>query len=176
MKTQIIKTARRLFLKYGFFEVSMSQIAKKLQLTKPALYYYFSSKKELIEKVIENIFCDLEEILKKAKKEPTPEKKIKKFLSDYFNFIKKENPFFFKIPSKETKKYFNKQKQEFLTRVQEFFEETDQTKRKYLFLDKKFPMFVLATLNGISANMSGQKTDTKKMLQKIWQIYFKGRK
>lgn len=44
----VLQAAARLFLEYGTHRVSMSEIADRLKITKPALYYYFSSKDELL--------------------------------------------------------------------------------------------------------------------------------
>jgi len=43
-KKYIIGTARRLFSKYSYLGVSMSDIAKKLNFTKAALYYHLPAK------------------------------------------------------------------------------------------------------------------------------------
>ncbi|MCK5459726.1 helix-turn-helix transcriptional regulator, partial [Candidatus Parcubacteria bacterium] len=41
-KKNIIKAARGLFSEYSYLGVSMSDIAKKLNITKAALYYHFT--------------------------------------------------------------------------------------------------------------------------------------
>ena len=43
-KKNIIKAARGLFSEYSYLGVSMNDIAKKLSVTKAALYYNFTSK------------------------------------------------------------------------------------------------------------------------------------
>jgi AcrR family transcriptional regulator len=180
MKERIVSTARDLFSEYGYFNVSMSQIAKRLKITKPALYYYFSSKKEILREVIKEVFSDLKEILKKAQKETTPEKKVKKFIQEYFEFVNKENILvklsFFKFPSPELRIYFENLKKEFLQETKSIFKEffkTSKTKADYC---DEFLSFILATLNGFAQDLSEKKSNTKKLVKKIWQIYFKGRK
>jgi len=49
-KKCIIDTARRFFSEYNYLAVSMSDIAKKLNITKAALYYHFTSKAEIYQK------------------------------------------------------------------------------------------------------------------------------
>jgi AcrR family transcriptional regulator len=44
----VLKTAARMFLEQGYRRTSMSELAKRLQITKPALYYYFRNKEELL--------------------------------------------------------------------------------------------------------------------------------
>jgi len=55
-KQKILKGASDLFSEFGFLGVSMEDIAKKLGITKAALYYHFKSKKELYLKVLEGSF------------------------------------------------------------------------------------------------------------------------
>ena len=55
-KESIIEVASELFSKSGYRSVSMSSIAKKLKITKPALYYHFKNKEELYMKAINNAF------------------------------------------------------------------------------------------------------------------------
>ncbi len=51
-KEQIIKTAIKLFLENGFYNTSMSMIASKIGLSKPAIYYHFKDKDSMIHAVL----------------------------------------------------------------------------------------------------------------------------
>jgi len=44
----VLQTAAQLFLETGYRKTSMSQLAARLNITKPALYYYFRNKEELL--------------------------------------------------------------------------------------------------------------------------------
>lgn len=44
----VLQTAARLFLETGYRQTSMSQLATRLCITKPALYYYFRNKEEIL--------------------------------------------------------------------------------------------------------------------------------
>lgn len=44
----VLQTAARLFLETGYRKTSMSQLATRLKITKPALYYYFQNKEEIL--------------------------------------------------------------------------------------------------------------------------------
>lgn len=44
----VLQTAARLFLETGYRKTSMSQLATRLKITKPALYYYFRNKEEIL--------------------------------------------------------------------------------------------------------------------------------
>jgi AcrR family transcriptional regulator len=52
-RDQIIYAAIRLYSQRGIHNVSMNEIAARVGITKPAVYYYFRSKEALIEAVVE---------------------------------------------------------------------------------------------------------------------------
>ena len=53
-KKEIIDVAMALFEENGIMKTSMNDIAKKMDVAKGLLYYYFKSKDELISEVIES--------------------------------------------------------------------------------------------------------------------------
>ncbi len=59
-KTQqnIVEAAYKLFSEYGFDKTSLSMIAAEVGITKPAIYYHFTSKEALIDYLFEDIFKD----------------------------------------------------------------------------------------------------------------------
>ena len=44
----VLQTAAKLYLEKGYHKTSMSELASRLNITKPALYYYFRNKEELL--------------------------------------------------------------------------------------------------------------------------------
>ncbi len=92
-KKYIIDTARRLFSEFSYLGVSMNDIAKKLNITKAALYYHFTGKKEIYEKVLDNVFNDLSLSITQALNEDTIDKKLHKLIKNYINFGFKEKNF-----------------------------------------------------------------------------------
>lgn len=52
MRDMIIETASELFMKQGYLATSTRQIAKKLNITQPALYFHFKNKEELYTEVL----------------------------------------------------------------------------------------------------------------------------
>lgn len=89
-KKYIIDTARRLFSDYSYLGVSMSDIAKKLNITKAALYYHFTGKAEIYEKVLDDVFNDLSLSIAEASNETTTDKKLHKLIKNYLDFGFKE--------------------------------------------------------------------------------------
>jgi AcrR family transcriptional regulator len=89
-KKHIIEVARRLFSEYSYLGVSMSDIAKKLNITKAALYYHFTSKAEIYKKVLDEVFDSLNLRISGALSEKSPDRKIHKLIRNYLDFGLKE--------------------------------------------------------------------------------------
>ena len=92
-KKYIIKTARDLFSEFSYLGVSMNDIAKKLNITKAALYYHFTGKAEVYKKVLDNVFNDLSLSIAQASNEATIDKKLHKLIKNYLDFGFKEKNF-----------------------------------------------------------------------------------
>lgn len=86
----IIDTARWFFSEYSYLGVSMNDIAKKLNITKAALYYHFTGKAEIYGKVLDDVFDDLNFTIAKALNETTIDKKLHKLIKNYLDFGLKE--------------------------------------------------------------------------------------
>ena len=64
-KNEIIQTSQRLFIEKGFVETKISDIVKNIGVSQGIFYYYFNSKNEVIDKIIDRyikkiINCALE--------------------------------------------------------------------------------------------------------------------
>jgi AcrR family transcriptional regulator len=112
----ILKRAKNLFGDYGYFGVSMSDIAKKLKITKAALYYYFKSKREIYENVIKNVFKNLANEISKALNEKNPKNRVEKMIKNYVLFGIREKNYLktlvFKIKDKKIEKIIQKANEE----------------------------------------------------------------
>lgn len=89
-KKYIISTARHLFSEFSYLGVSMNDIAKKLKITKAALYYHFTGKKEIYKKVLDDVFYDLSFLIKEALNETIIERKLQRLIKNYLDFGLKE--------------------------------------------------------------------------------------
>ncbi len=63
-RQEIIDEARTLFESKGISKTSMAEIADKIGVAKGLVYYYFSSKEELVDEVVEQFIQGLDESLK----------------------------------------------------------------------------------------------------------------
>lgn len=50
-KSEILTIAARLFREHGYHTTSLDDIAKQMNFTKPAIYYYFDSKEEILYEI-----------------------------------------------------------------------------------------------------------------------------
>ncbi len=62
----VLQTAAHMFLEQGYRRTSMSELATRLQITKPALYYYFRNKEEILVECYHAGIALIESLLDKA--------------------------------------------------------------------------------------------------------------
>ncbi len=62
-KQQIMQVALKLFIKNGYERTSLTDIAKQIGITKPAIYYHFESKEILFLAVMHSFLDQLEKML-----------------------------------------------------------------------------------------------------------------
>ncbi|MEW2354212.1 TetR family transcriptional regulator [Spirillospora sp. NPDC029432] len=83
-KQRILDVARELFVQQGVQRTSLQEIAQRLGITKPALYYHFSSREELVRSIVQPILDEEEAFL--ARKEALDSVEPRALLEDYFDF------------------------------------------------------------------------------------------
>lgn len=89
-RNSIIDAAQNLFFQRGFDGVSMDEIARDLELSKPALYRYFRNKESLYLAVVLRGMVTLRDTLKEAvEKEKTGRQKILGYVRSFcFNYAR----------------------------------------------------------------------------------------
>lgn len=83
-KQRILQTARELFASKGVQQTSLQEIADRLGITKPALYYHFSSREELVRSIVTPLLDEGEEFL--ARMEARGDVPPRELLEGYFDF------------------------------------------------------------------------------------------
>ncbi len=110
-KKAILKSAFTLFSKKGFFKTTMEEIAKRAMFSKGLLYFYFTSKEEILEEIVKEIYKGfIEKVEGIYKKEMSALEKIEEFIKFEWNFYKKNKRFaklIFELYEEE--KYFLKE-------------------------------------------------------------------
>lgn len=61
-KEKILKAARALIAKHGFWNVSFQQIADQCHINQPAIFYYFPTKEDLFQAVLANVIRHSHEV------------------------------------------------------------------------------------------------------------------
>ncbi|WKG02633.1 TetR/AcrR family transcriptional regulator [Mycolicibacterium sp. HK-90] len=86
-RQRIQDVARELFAEKGVLRTSLQDIADRLGITKPALYYHFRSREDLVRSIVQPLFDDGEAFIaeqerKRGAARPTP----RELLEGYFDF------------------------------------------------------------------------------------------
>jgi TetR/AcrR family transcriptional regulator len=175
-KEKILKEASKLFSEFGFSGVSMENIAKKLNITKAALYFHFKSKKEIYLKVLERAFQELmAEIEREISKARSFKDSVFGLISSYLKFgLREKNlikAIFLKIPKrdKEIENFIAEKR----TEIERKFKEILAKKK---ILEKTNLNFLITSLLGImdklilEASFFGKNLDIKKSVFRILRM------
>lgn len=138
MKTRekIIQTAKVLFSKYDYSSVSMNDIAKKVSITKPALYHHFTGKEELYFEILKKANDSFNEVITKIiEKNIEPREKIKEILKKSIEHKMKHvnisSLMMKKVSRKDKKiiKFIKSLRNETFEKIEPIFEECKSIKR-----------------------------------------------
>jgi len=180
-KKHIIEIARKLFSEYSYLGVSMNDIAKKLNLTKAALYYHFTGKAEIYKKVLDDVFEGLSLCLNEAFDEKTIDKKLRKLIKNYLDFGFKEknliNALMFKLsPSDpQIKKYIIQLREQAIDLIQPLIEEMIASKKLTHKVNSKLAASLLTgMMDGLLLEYSflNKKFDSEKISNQIIAMLF----
>ncbi len=101
-RAQIMRAARSLFVERGFLATRMEDVAKRAQLSKGAVYFYFESKRALFDSLVEEEHATTVRFLEEAVADPRPAaEKLMEVGSKYLDYFAglKSPPRFFMIMS-----------------------------------------------------------------------------
>lgn len=83
-RERIQDVARELFVQQGVQRTSLQDIADRLGITKPALYYHFTSREELIRSIVQPLIEDGEQFV--VDQENRADIDVRDLLEGYFDF------------------------------------------------------------------------------------------
>lgn len=69
-KQRIQQVALELFAEQGYDKTSLKEVAARLGITRPALYYHFQTKEEILNGVVDDMATSLDELLAWARAQP----------------------------------------------------------------------------------------------------------
>jgi AcrR family transcriptional regulator len=84
-KARIQAVAVELFTRRGVQQTSLQDIAGELGITKPALYYHFSSREALLASLVQPLVDDMMSFIVEREKPPVPS--ARELLEDYFDLL-----------------------------------------------------------------------------------------
>jgi AcrR family transcriptional regulator len=180
-KGHIIAVARRLFSEYGYLGVSMSDIAGKLNISKPALYYHFTGKTEIYEKVLDDVLAALNLSIAEAFNEKTSDKKLQRLIRNYLHFGFRERNLIKALtlklspPDRRIRKYIIQSREQIARSIQPLVEEVLANKNLTRLVDSKLMTFLLtAMLDGLLLEHSflNKKSDLEKVPGQIVSVLF----
>ncbi|MCD6144396.1 TetR/AcrR family transcriptional regulator [Thermococcus sp.] len=180
-RQQIIKTARKLFSKYTYLGVSMSDIARKLHITKAALYYHFTGKAEIYKKVLDDAFNGFSLSIAEAAKEKTRSRKLCKLIKNYLDFGLKEGNLIDALVLKlspsdpQIRKQIIQIKEQIVNLIQPIVEEAFANSKLKNKIDiEMVTLLLISTMNGLllEYSMLKQKIDTEKISKQIITVLF----
>lgn len=93
-RDEIKEIAAKIFAKKGFYKTKMTDISRAMDYSVGFIYELFQSKEDLYLEVVMDKMTEFKRALKKSLEEPTAEKKLEKFIENYFKFFQKEKDFF----------------------------------------------------------------------------------
>ncbi|MEW5900986.1 MAG: TetR/AcrR family transcriptional regulator [Acidobacteriota bacterium] len=89
----ILRAAERVIARKGYTAMTMEDVARDSQFSKPTLYHYFKSKGELMLELLGNFFEEIEQEVKRIKAvKTTAQERLRRGIQFYLEFNKrKEN-------------------------------------------------------------------------------------
>lgn len=180
-KKHVIEVARQLFSEYSYLGVSMSNIAKKLNITKAALYYHFTGKTEIYKEVLDEVFNNLNSSISQAFDEKTTEKKLQKLIRNYLDFGIKEKNFIKALISKlppanpQIKKHIIQSREQTVNLIQPLIEEIIRSKKLAQKVNSELATSLLTgMMDGLLLEYSflNKKIDSEKVSKQIITTLF----
>lgn len=68
-KRELVDIAEKLFIKFGYEETAVSDIVKSAKVAQGTFYYYFKSKDEVLDAIIDKLIIEVKEVTKKIASE-----------------------------------------------------------------------------------------------------------
>ena len=145
-REKILKAAIDVFFQKSFYDATMEDIAEASGVKKSTIYYYYTSKMDLVFELLKDsiniLFTNLEEILKNTEE---AKDKVKSIIDFYIKMYKKNYKLF--IVFQRIGYDFMKSKDE-KARINEFFENLRKEKKKLTSLFGDVTLSSGKTLNG----------------------------
>lgn len=72
-RTRIQNVALELFAEQGYDKTSLRELSERLGMTKSSLYYYFKSKDDIVQSLVDDLLTAVDEVVDWSRgQQPTP--------------------------------------------------------------------------------------------------------
>ena len=183
IKDQIVSTARNIFNRYGFKKATMDEIAQAMGKGKSSIYYYFKSKEEIYEAVIDHEASFLRnEITKAISQHENSRDKLKAYVLTRMKTFRKVSNFYDAIRSEVLNhleiidKIRNKYDNEEITLLQEILEEGIAKKAFRIQEPELTATAIVTALKGLEVPMiwASRKENPEGQLERLLEVLFYG--
>ncbi|MCK5061981.1 TetR/AcrR family transcriptional regulator [Candidatus Parcubacteria bacterium] len=180
-KKQIVNIARQLFSDYSYLGVSMSDIAKKVNITKGALYYHFTGKVEIYQKVLDEVFIGLSSAIIRAANEKDAKRKIFALVKNYLDFGFKEKNLIKALTLKlspanrQISEYIIKSREQTIDLIQPIIKEVFANKKAIKKIDSRMlSSLLMGMMDGLLLEYSllNKKINSEKVSNQIITVLF----
>jgi len=87
-RAQLIECAIETIATLGYAQASLAQIAKRAEISKSVITYYFSSKEELLEQVVKAIYTDAAHFIgPRIAAQPTAQLRLQAYIQSHVEYI-----------------------------------------------------------------------------------------
>jgi len=86
-RTAILETSRDLFIDHGYAATSMSQVARKVGITKATIYHHFKDKRSLMDELVAQAMTVMAETLDALARESVPSARLAMAARRAFGFL-----------------------------------------------------------------------------------------
>lgn len=156
-RDMIMDAARDLFVEKGYQQVSMRQIAKKLNYSHGAIYYHFKNKAELFYALVKNHFLMLDQKIEEiVNDEASKEEKLGQLLFGYIEFgLTHQNHYeiMFLIKDDEVRNFINESP---MVTYQKFANQVSKLSEKQMTIQEIWSIFI--SLHGFVTHYLGHIT------------------
>ncbi len=183
IRDQIIAAARNIFNRFGFRKTTMDEIAQSMGKGKSSIYYYFKSKEEIYEAVIEREAEFLrQEVTKAISQVDDPAEKLKTYVltrmktfrkvTNYYDAIRSEVVSHLEVINRIRDKYDREE-----VRLLQNIIEEGVTRKVFHMKDPELASIAIVTaLKGLEVPMfwSNKRKDAENNLEELLNVLFYG--
>ena len=122
LRAQVLQAAQKLFKQYGLQKVTMEDVAKAIGKGKSTLYYYYKSKEEIFDAVVDHEIRDVQSQLRKALEQAdTAAAKLETFVITKLRVLRKKAALYNLLYQDITRHYIL----EFTERTRQSYQQTE---------------------------------------------------